>query len=289
MKDQSSKGLLFRSEDIKIIMQEDLYSNKSSKPTLIEEKYSFNLIFFLSPNIHLDARDFGTSLLLKKNQYILHYSPYENRTEVRTENHEILKYLQIQVNYQYIFNLINPEANQESKDILESMINNNFIFLHKEAPPYMTVEMHMILKEIISNSKKGVMQKLLIEAKIIKLLILIFEQFNEKETEEISHKTASIIKKFVDENFHKNIKVEEIGKLIGINQNSIRKEFKAQYNTTITDYISELRMLKAKKMIINREIMIKEIAIECGYEYVQNFTRAFKKKFGLSPEKLRNE
>jgi AraC-like DNA-binding protein len=289
MKDQSNKGLLFRSEDIKIIMHEDLYSDKSSKPTLIEEKYSFNLIFFLSPNIHLDARDFGTSLLFKKNQYILHYSPHEKRTEVRTENHEILKYLQIQVNYQYIFNLINPEANQESKDILESMINNNFIFLHKEAPPYMTVEMHMILKEIISNSKKGVMQKLLIEAKIIKLLILIFEQFKEKDTEEIQHKTASIIKKFVDENFHKNIKVEEIGKLIGINQNTIRKEFKAQYNTTITDYISELRMLKAKKMIINREIMIKEIAIECGYEYVQNFTRAFKKKFGLSPEKLRNE
>jgi AraC-like DNA-binding protein len=41
-------------------------------------------------------------------------------------------------------------------------------------------------------------------------------------------------------------------------------------------------------MIINKKIMIKEIAIECGYEYVQNFTRAFKKKFGISPEKLRN-
>jgi AraC-like DNA-binding protein len=57
---------------------------------------------------------------------------------------------------------------------------------------------------------------------------------------------------------------------------------------TVTDYISELRMLKAKKMIIDKNIMIKEIAIECGYEYVQNFTRAFKKKFGVSPEKLRN-
>lgn len=289
MKDQSSKGLLFRSEDIKIIMQEELCLEKFPKSNMIEEELSFNLIFLLSPNIHLESQNCRTSFLFKKNQYILHYSFKKNTSKLWTENHEILKYLQIQVNYQYIFNLINPEADQESKDILESMINNNFIFLHKEAPPYMTVEMHMILKEIISNSKKGVMQKLLIEAKIIKLLILIFEQFKEKDTEEIQHKTASIIKKFVDENFHKNIKVEEIGKLIGINQNTIRKEFKAQYNTTITDYISELRMLKAKKMIINREIMIKEIAIECGYEYVQNFTRAFKKKFGLSPEKLRNE
>jgi AraC-like DNA-binding protein len=96
-----------------------------------------------------------------------------------------------------------------------------------------------------------------------------------------------MIKKFVDENYHKNIKVEDIGKLIGINQNKIRKEFKTQYNITVSDYIAELRMLRAKKLIINQEILIKEIAIECGYEYVQNFTRAFKKKFGVSPEKLR--
>lgn len=53
-------------------------------------------------------------------------------------------------------------------------------------------------------------------------------------------------------------------------------------------FILKLRMLKAKKMIINIGIMIKEIAMECGYEYVQNFTRAFKKKFGVSPEQPRN-
>lgn len=41
-------------------------------------------------------------------------------------------------------------------------------------------------------------------------------------------------------------------------------------------------------MITDKDVMIKEIAIECGYEYLQNFTRAFKKKFGISPENLRN-
>ncbi|HJY11450.1 MAG TPA: AraC family transcriptional regulator, partial [Flavobacterium sp.] len=71
------------------------------------------------------------------------------------------------------------------------------------------------------------------------------------------------------------------------NETKIRKEFKIHYQKTIIDYISELRMLKAKKMIVNKDLMIKEIAIDCGYEYVQNFTRAFKKKFGVSPEKLR--
>lgn len=288
MKNQPDRKILFRSDDIEICLQEDLYPEKFSRSMMIEGKSSFNLLFLLSQNIHLEAQDCGTRFSFKKNQYILHYSPQESTAELWTENLEILHYLQIQINYDYIFHLINPESNKENADILENMIKNNYIFLHKQTPPYMTVEMHMIVKEIVSYSKKGVMQKLFIEAKIIKLLILIFEQFNEKNTVEESPEIPSMIKKFVDENYHENIKVEEIGKRIGINQNKIRKEFKAQYNITVSDYIAELRMLKAKKMIINKKIMIKEIAIECGYEYVQNFTRAFKKKFGVSPEKLRN-
>lgn len=289
MKNQPDRKILFRSDDIEICLQEDLYPEKFSRSMMIEGKSSFNLLFLLSQNIHLEAQDCGTRFSFKKNQYILHYSPQESTAELWTENLETLHYLQIQINYDYIFHLINPESNKENADILENMIKNNYIFLHKQTPPYMTVEMHMIVKEIVSYSKKGVMQKLFIEAKIIKLLILIFEQFNEKNTVEESPEIPSMIKKFVDENYHENIKVEEIGKRIGINQNKIRKEFKAQYNITVSDYIAELRMLKAKKMIINKKIMIKEIAIECGYEYVQNFTRAFKKKFGVSPEKLRNE
>lgn len=284
---QKKRGLLFQSEDIKVVFNEDETTENYLKSHFIEGESSFNLLFLLSPNINLRASDCGTYFKFQKNQYILHYSSLENRAELWTENQEVLKYLQIQINYQYVFNLIDPHSNSESAEILKNMKNNNFIFLHKQTPPNMTVEMHMILKEISGYSKIGVMQKLFIEAKIIKLLILIFEQFNEKDIEEDLSKTPETIKKFLDENYHKNLKIEEISKIIGINPNKLRKEFKEHYQTTIVDYISELRMLKAKKMIINKEIMIKEIAIECGYEYVQNFTRAFKKKFGVSPEKLR--
>ncbi len=284
---QTKRGLLFKSEDIKVIYNEDATNENYLQSHFVEGESSFNLLFLLSPNINLQASDCGTQFKFKKNQYILHYSSSENRAELWTENQEVLKYIQIQVNYKYIFDLIDPHSTIESAEILENMKNNNFIFLHKQTPPIMTVEMHMILKEILGYSKKGIMQKLFIEAKIIKLLILIFEQFNEKDIEEDLSKTPETIKKFLDENYHKNLKIEEISKIIGINQNKLRKEFKEQYQTTIVNYISELRMLKAKKMIVNNRIMIKEIAIECGYEYVQNFTRAFKKKFGVSPEKLR--
>lgn len=286
MKKQNTRGLIFTSDDIEIVMYEKTDKENFGKAIFLEGKSSFNLLFLLSPNIRLNADDCGTQFKFQKNQYILHYSPEKSQAELST-THDTLKYFQIQIRYQYIFNLINPQANRESAEILKQMINNQYIFLHKETPPDMTVEMHMIIHEIMSYYRKGVMQKLFVEAKIIKLLILVFEQFKEKNTTEDLSETPLIIKKFIDENFHRNLKIEEISKIVGINETKIRKEFKTHYHTTIIDYISELRMLKAKKLIINKDLMIKEIAIDCGYEYVQNFTRAFKKKFGVSPEKLR--
>lgn len=288
MKNLTNSRLLFSSENIRIGMQEEEQSEKYSRLHMIESRASFSLLFLLSPNIRLEAHNYETKFLFRKNQYILHYSSQEHTAELWTENQEAIKYFQIQINYQYIFNLIDPESSRENAEILENMIKNNYIFLHKKTPPYMTVEMHMILNELISYSKKGMMQRLFVEAKIIKLLILIFEQFNEKNKLQAETGIPFVVKKFIDENYYKNIRAEDIGKLTGINQNRIRKEFKFQYEITVADYISELRMLKAKKLIIDKDIMIKEIAIECGYEYVQNFTRAFKKKFGVSPEKLRN-
>jgi AraC-like DNA-binding protein len=288
MKNESAKRLLSGSESIKILMKEEPHTGILPKYGIVEDGASFNLLFFLSENIHFKTEEqCGTKFLLKKNQYILHYCHEESTTELWTESEEALKYIHIRINYDYIFNLIHPEANRENAAILEDMIRNRYMFLHKQTPPSMTVEMHMILKEIISYSKKGILQKLFVEAKTIKLLLLIFEQFDEKDTVDETPKTSLMIKKFIDENYHRNIKAEDIGRLIGINQNKIRKEFKAHYHRTVSDYMAELRMLKAKKLITDKEIMIKEIAIECGYEYVQNFTRAFKKKFGISPEKLR--
>ena len=279
---------VFKSDNIEIVIQEDPDSERISRSSIHEDQSSFNLLFLLSPNVNLKAHDCGTQLVFKKNQYILHYSSRESNAELWTEDQESLKYLHIQLNYRYVSNLIYSESNDEGAEILKSMIHNNFVFLQKATPPNMTVEMHMILKEILGSSKKGMIQKLFIEAKIIKLLILIFEQFNEKNLLESTSKNPEMVKKFIDENYHRNIKAEEIGKLMGVNQNMIRKEFKAEYHTTISHYISELRMLRAKKLITDKDIMIKEIAIECGYEYIQNFTRAFKKKFGVSPEHLRN-
>ncbi|WP_294213645.1 AraC family transcriptional regulator [uncultured Chryseobacterium sp.] len=289
MKKVYEKKMLFCSEAIRIQSYSDRSADGYLKSDTLESRSGFTLLFMLSDAVHLEAPDCGTSFRFKKNQYILHLLEKDGQAELWTENQTSLEYLQIDLDYQYMLHLIRPAPGGESADLLDRLIRNRFIFLHQQTPPSITVEMHMIMKEILGYSRKGVLQKLFIEAKVIKLLMLIFEQFSEKDNIKKSSETPEMVKKYIDDHYQSHLRTEDIARLIGINQNTIRKEFKSRYHMTVSDYISELRMLKAKKMIVDRNVMIKEIAIECGYEYVQNFTRAFKKKFGISPEKLRNE
>lgn len=253
----------------------------------IETQNCFNLVFFLSSNMSLEADDIHSEISIQKNSYILHYSFSKKTAKLISKSSSAMQFLHIRFEYSYIVNLLNPQESKENDSILERMITNRFILLNHAEPPKITVEMHMIIKEIAGISKKGILKKLLIEAKIIKLLMLIFEQFSEPKIIQATENTARIIKIYIDQYYTKQISTNDIAVKFGLNETKIRSEFKSEFNITVSEYINELRMLKARKMIVEKNHLIKEIASECGYEHVPNFSRAFKKKFGISPDQLR--
>jgi hypothetical protein len=201
MRKQPTGRIVFSAEEIEIVQNDS--ENESISGTYIpENKAGFNLLFIKFRHLSGSAWLPPKISVQKKPVYPLLFSGEKN-SELWTEGGESLKYLHIQLSFRYISQLLSPESNQENAEIMRNMVDNHFVFLHKETPPDMTVEMHMILNEIVNSTKKGVLQKLFIEAKISKLLILILEQFNEQETLESIPKTPEMIRKFIDENYHR--------------------------------------------------------------------------------------
>jgi hypothetical protein len=61
-------------------------------------------------------------------------------------------------------------------------------------------------------------------------------------------KTPEMIRKFIDENYHRNIKAEEIGKYIGMNQNVNQERIqRPDIIQRLLHYISELRMFESQE------------------------------------------
>jgi AraC-like DNA-binding protein len=81
--------------------------------------------------------------------------------------------------------------------------------------------------------------------------------------------------------------VDLLADTIGINKRSLSFKFKAAFNTTPMQYLADVRLNTAYKMLMSSDVSISIVAKKVGYKFSNDFTRAFHKKFGHPPIQAR--
>lgn len=94
------------------------------------------------------------------------------------------------------------------------------------------------------------------------------------------------IKEYLDENYTANISLDELSDLSGLNKYHLLRMFKKKYKITPHAYITNLRFIKAKKLLKNRKELA-DISAECGFFDQSHFIKTFKQYFGITPDKYR--
>lgn len=98
------------------------------------------------------------------------------------------------------------------------------------------------------------------------------------------------IKKVIDymnEHFTNSFSCDELSGLIKMNKFRFIRIFKKQMDKTPYEYLLDLKIEKAKKMLKAKDYTITEISMMCGFSSHSHFTTLFKKKTGLSPTEYR--
>ena len=128
--------------------------------------------------------------------------------------------------------------------------------------------------------------------KILQLLFMILEiQIKSLENimlnnEKITKKIKSILKKYSIEEMPS---MKEISGIMGLSNYQIQSSFKNIEGLSVSQYIRKKKMEYAKKLLKTTDINILDIAIEIGYENPSKFSIAFKKIFGILPNKYRKK
>ena len=65
--------------------------------------------------------------------------------------------------------------------------------------------------------------------------------------------------------------------------------FRRYFDTTPRQYLLELRMRHAKRLLADEKLSIKEISARAGYNNALNFSTGFRKRFGISPREYRRQ
>lgn len=94
-------------------------------------------------------------------------------------------------------------------------------------------------------------------------------------------------KNIIEQNIYATLSIAELARLCGMSISTFQRTFDSVFEQTPAKYILEQRMLKAKKMLRNKNKRISEIAYDCGYQSTSTFNRLFKKSFNLSPSEFR--
>ncbi|NMA83867.1 MAG: helix-turn-helix transcriptional regulator [Epulopiscium sp.] len=92
---------------------------------------------------------------------------------------------------------------------------------------------------------------------------------------------------FIHQNFDKIISLNDLVKLGNTNKTTLTHIFKELYGTTPIRYINDLRMRKAKDLLVNSNISISEISELVGLQSIHYFSRKFKEMEGCSPLQYR--
>ena len=100
---------------------------------------------------------------------------------------------------------------------------------------------------------------------------------------------VAIIKDFVEHNYCTNIKVSMFADRYFFSQEYLNKQFKNKYGYTIYEYVLKLRMERAKELLEQPDIKIRDIAERLGYADHHYFSKAFRTYYDITPTQYRNQ
>jgi AraC-like DNA-binding protein len=96
-------------------------------------------------------------------------------------------------------------------------------------------------------------------------------------------------KEFIDASIPNHFSISKIARRIGVNERILKVGFRELYGMGLYTYLQSQILMIAKKQLEETNKAVKEIAFDVGYQKANNFSAAFKKKFGKSPVEWRKQ
>ena len=98
---------------------------------------------------------------------------------------------------------------------------------------------------------------------------------------------AKVMLEYVEQNYDKGISLAQMAEDLGLDESYLSKQFKEKVGVSFIQYVTKCRMDKAKELLSDPSMKLKDIAELLGMGNVQSFIRTFKKYEGMTPGQYR--
>lgn len=109
----------------------------------------------------------------------------------------------------------------------------------------------------------------------------------EQSIQNTDSKMIQVVKAYIHEHYMEKLELEDTAGQVYLSPSYLGILFKQQTGQNYTDYVTDVRIEKAKEFLRNVDLSITEVAFAVGYKDVRYFSKTFKKKVGITPKEYR--
>ena len=95
------------------------------------------------------------------------------------------------------------------------------------------------------------------------------------------------VKQYINDHYNEPMKLADLADLVGMSPVAFSRFFRQRTGRTLSDYIVDIRLGFAARMLVDSSKNISEICYECGFNNLSNFNRTFKSKRNYTPRDFR--
>jgi AraC-like DNA-binding protein len=148
------------------------------------------------------------------------------------------------------------------------------------------IDTYLKINDLVEKERPGFQQ--IASGMVVKLLgyIISFEKqkgFSGKQIAKVIEEVRFLMRQNTEQEFN----LEELAHQYNVGYSYFRKMFKKYTGVSPGQYHLQLRIIRAKEMLVSTEKSIKEISLELGFQTIHYFSLLFKKKVGMTPSEFR--
>lgn len=150
--------------------------------------------------------------------------------------------------------------------------------------------MSQLMKQLFRTSE---MDRLIVLLKILNILsntndlVPLASSGTYNDFDEADGKKLDAVYRFTMNEYHRKIHLEEVADIANMTVNSFCRYFKKRTRKSYVDFLTEIRIGQACKLLQQRDMSISQICFEVGFSNLSNFNRKFRELSGLTPTEFR--
>ncbi len=150
------------------------------------------------------------------------------------------------------------------------------------------IDAHLKIMDLVEKEHPGFQQ--IAAGMVVKMLgyVVSFEKQKGFSGKAIA-RTIEEARFFMRQNINREIDLEELARAHNVGYSYFRKMFKKYTGVSPGQYHLQLRIMRAKEMLVTTNESIKEISLALGFQTIHYFSLVFKKKVGVNPSEFRKQ